>query len=82
MRIAVIGGTGFIGNHLVKLLVGNKINLLVTGTNLEKAKQSEWFNSVDFLELNLNEFNDNKKISKELDEIFVRQMKYKAGIIK
>lgn len=26
--------------------------------------------------------NNNEKISKELDEIFVRQMKYKAGIIK
>ena len=54
MKISVIGGTGFLGNHLVEELLSRDIKLFVTGTNINKAKKFKWFKKVDFFELNLN----------------------------
>lgn len=62
MKIAVIGGTGFIGNHLVRALLKKDNELLVTGTTLAKAKKYDWFNQVDFIELNLNEYSNQEKL--------------------
>lgn len=55
MKISIIGGTGFLGNHLVEELLSRDIKLFVTGTNINKAKNYNWFKKVDFFELNLND---------------------------
>jgi nucleoside-diphosphate-sugar epimerase len=54
MKIAVTGGTGFIGNHLITHLLEEGHDVLVTGTNEEKAKVYEWYNKVRFVTLNIN----------------------------
>ncbi len=64
MKIAVIGGTGFIGSHLVEILLKKNIEVLVTGTNLHNAKKFEWFDKVEFIELNLNEYSNQTKLLK------------------
>ena len=62
MKIAVIGGTGFIGNHLIRTLLRKNFKVLVTGTNVEKAKKYDWFDQVDFIELDLKEYNNQSKL--------------------
>ena len=54
MKIAVTGGTGFIGNHLITHLLNEGHDVLVTGTNEEKAKVYEWYSKVEFVKLNIN----------------------------
>ncbi len=54
MKIAVTGGTGFIGNHLIMHLLKEGHDVLVTGTNEEKAKVYKWYNKVRFVTLNIN----------------------------
>ena len=54
MKIAVTGGTGFIGNHLITHLLKEGHDVLVTGTNEEKAKVYEWYDKVRFITLNIN----------------------------
>ena len=54
MIITILGGTGFIGNHLILELLNHDIKLIVTGTNINKAKSYSWFDSVIFIELNID----------------------------
>ncbi|MDC3411684.1 NAD-dependent epimerase/dehydratase family protein, partial [bacterium] len=65
MKITVVGGTGFIGNQVVKSLLSLGVELIVTGRNLEKAKRFEWFDDVEFLPLNINEI-ENDDLCKKL----------------
>lgn len=58
MKIAVTGGTGFIGSHLINNLLLNRFEVLVTGTNRNRAKSFSWFNEVDFVELDINSYLD------------------------
>jgi nucleoside-diphosphate-sugar epimerase len=54
MKILITGGTGFIGNHVVEELLKRKHEIVVTGTNREKAQQFSWFKKVEFIELDIN----------------------------
>lgn len=49
MKILVTGATGFIGKHIVQWLVNHGYNVIATGTSIEKAKQMEWIDRVQFI---------------------------------
>lgn len=53
MKVTVTGGTGFIGYYVVENLLKEGHQVLVTGTDRNKAKNISWFDKVDFVELNL-----------------------------
>ncbi|WP_211251506.1 NAD-dependent epimerase/dehydratase family protein [Methanolacinia paynteri] len=48
-KILVTGATGFIGYHVVQWLINSGFDVVASGTGNEKAKQFEWYNSVDFI---------------------------------
>ena len=54
MRVVVTGGTGFIGNHVINELLNQDIDVIATGTSVEKAKTYSWFKKVRFIEFDLN----------------------------
>jgi dTDP-6-deoxy-L-talose 4-dehydrogenase (NAD+) len=54
MLIVVIGGTGFIGQYVVKNLLLQGHEVITTGTCIEKAKKNRWFEDVSFLEIDLS----------------------------
>lgn len=54
MKVIVTGGTGFIGNYIVKQLLQHDIDVIVTGTNIKEANCRDWFTKVDFIELDIN----------------------------
>jgi nucleoside-diphosphate-sugar epimerase len=53
MLVLVTGGTGFIGNYVVEALLKEGHEIIVTGTNREKAEKIVWFNKVTFIELDI-----------------------------
>jgi nucleoside-diphosphate-sugar epimerase len=64
MKVAVTGGTGFIGNYLVNQLLDNNIEVLVGGTDIKKAQQFSWFDKIDFIEVDINGSQTEDKLKK------------------
>lgn len=54
MKLAITGATGFIGRYIVEDLLRQNFDVLVTGTNREKASTFPWFKDVEFIEIDLN----------------------------
>lgn len=54
MKYLITGGTGFIGNYVVKELLSRGHEVVVTGRDKSKAKDRSWFNSVEFHKLELH----------------------------
>ena len=54
MRVIVTGGTGFIGNYIVKQLLQHGNDVIVTGLNIKEVTSRDWFTKVDFVELDIN----------------------------
>lgn len=56
MKILVTGATGFIGNHLIRELLKSKSNQIVaTSRSIDKARKSDWFSKVEYIEYNFND---------------------------
>ncbi len=51
MKILVTGATGFIGQHVISSLLDNEQTIIATSTSEEKAKKFDWYNKVEYLEL-------------------------------
>jgi dTDP-6-deoxy-L-talose 4-dehydrogenase (NAD+) len=64
MKVAVTGGTGFVGDYVVHALIDRNINVVVIGTDHNKARTRKWFNSVEFIEFNINNLYDEEPVKK------------------
>jgi uncharacterized protein YbjT (DUF2867 family) len=52
-QVIVSGATGFVGQHLVPLLLKNNYQVVATARDVNKAKHFEWFKDVQFIELGM-----------------------------
>jgi cephalosporin hydroxylase/nucleoside-diphosphate-sugar epimerase len=50
-KVLVTGATGFIGNYVIKELLQKGYKVIATSSNINNAKQKEWFNDVIYLPL-------------------------------
>jgi nucleoside-diphosphate-sugar epimerase len=56
MKVLVTGATGFIGSYLIRELLKSKSNQIVaTSRSIDKAKKSDWFSKVEYIEYNFND---------------------------
>ena len=72
MHFAVTGGAGFVGSHLVKLLVkeGHKITVI---DNLHKGKKENLasiINKIKFQKIDIRDYESLRKILKNVDGVF------------
>ena len=72
MHFAVTGGVGFVGSHLVKLLVeeGHKITVI---DNLDKGKKENLasvINKIKFQKIDIRDYQSLEKILKDIDGVF------------
>ena len=72
MYFAVTGGAGFVGSHLVKLLVeeGHKITVI---DNLHKGKKENLasvINKIKFQKMDIQDYESMRKILKNVDGVF------------
>ena len=72
MHFAVTGGAGFVGSHLVKLLVkeGHKITVI---DNLHKGKKENLasvINKIKFQKIDIRDYQSLEKILKDIDGVF------------
>jgi nucleoside-diphosphate-sugar epimerase len=54
-QVIVSGATGFIGQHLVPLLIKNRYEVIAIARNLTKARSFEWFDKVQFIRADINQ---------------------------
>jgi len=64
-RVIVTGATGFVGQHLVPLLLRKGYEVVAVARNEEKARLFDWFEDVHFVSTNLNEGTKHLKISQD-----------------
>ena len=64
MKILVTGATGFIGNYVVEELLSRGVTVIASDRDMEKVKEKEWFNKVQFLNFDIR--NTTPEIIKEI----------------
>lgn len=55
-RVLVTGATGFIGNHLLPVLLEKGFEVVATSSSREKAAASNWWGKVEYLPFKLEDF--------------------------
>lgn len=58
-KVLVTGATGFIGSNVVEVLLNKGYQVIATSSDKLKASSKEWFDKVDYVELDLRSFNSN-----------------------
>jgi len=72
MKFIVTGGAGFIGSHISKFLLNLNHEVIVIDDLRRGSKKNleEIYADIDFQEINILDFEEMKKISKNIDGIF------------
>ena len=61
-KVIVSGATGFIGRHLIPILLDNGYNVIAVGRNIKKAQTFKWFKNVKFVAFDMNDKNEYKNL--------------------
>jgi len=69
MKVVVTGGSGFIGNHVVNELLQRGLEVIVVGRDINKLKQKEWFDRVEFIEVDISKTLPDRLLKKFLQQI-------------
>ena len=75
-KILVTGGVGFIGYHLIKLLLAEDDNMVVVVDNLQRGKLDEDFLSLlqnsrlTFIEADVTDFSTFESLDKDFDHVY------------
>jgi len=72
MHFAVTGGAGFVGSHLVKLLVqdGHKVTVIDNLHTGKKENLATITNKIEFQEIDIRDYQSMKRILKNIDGVF------------
>ena len=57
-KVLVTGATGFIGNYVVQELLHKNFHVIATSSSIEKAKLAYWFEKVNYIPFNFDDFDD------------------------
>ena len=68
-RVIVTGATGFVGQHLVPLLLNRGHEVVAVARDEEKARLFDWFDDVNFVATNLSDGTRYLKISQGMSLI-------------